>query len=212
MKKLNFILLLIIGFSTVAFAQNDPKAKEILDKMSKKYKDIPAFTATFTQNLENENENISDSFKGEITVMGDKFKADVAGQLIVNNNQTVWTYLKDANEVTINNYEEEEGEMNPSKIYDAYKEGYKYLYMAGEGTAKYHIIDLVPEDKDETFYKIRLKIDKNSNLLNNWSIFDRAGNIFNYSVTDFKVKSNLTASDFNFDPSKYPNIEVLDFR
>lgn len=211
MMKLKMIFLLIT-FSTAAFAQNDPKAKEVLDKMSAKYRNIPAFTATFTQTLENKIEDINDSFTGKITVMGNSFKADVAGQLIVNNNKTVWTYLKDANEVTINNYDAEAGEMNPSKIYDAYKEGYKYLYMAGEGTSQYHVIDLVPENKDETFYKIRLKIDKNTNLLKSWSVFDRAGNIFNYAVTDFKVLNTLTANDFVFDPSKYPNIEVLDFR
>ena len=205
-------IVIILVSATSLLAQNDPQAKQILDKMSAKYKQIPAFSATFTQTLENKNENISDSFTGKITVMGDKFKADVAGQLIVNNGQTVWTYLKDANEVNINNYDPEAGEMNPSKIYDAYKSGYKYLYMAGEGSAKYHVIDLVPVSKDENFYKIRLKIDKQSDLLSSWSVFDRAGNIFNYAVTDFKVQNNLTAADFNFNTSKYPNIEVLDFR
>ncbi len=206
------ILFMLMAFSTIAFAQNDPKAKEILDKMSAKYKEIPAFSATFTQTLENRMEDINDSFTGEITVMGDMFKADVAGQLIVNNSNTVWTFLKDANEVTINNYDPESGEMNPSKIYDAYKEGYKYLYMAGEGGAEFHVIDLVPTNKDENFFKIRLRIDKKTNLLKKWSVFDRAGNIFNYSVADFKVINDITAEDFNFDPSKYPNIEVLDFR
>ncbi len=204
--------MMLFIFSISAFAQNDPKAKEILDKMSAKYSNIAGFTATFTQTLENKMEDITDTFKGEIVVSGDKFKADVAGQLIVNNNETVWTYLRDANEVTINNYDQEAGEMNPSKIYTAYREGYKYLYMAGEGNAQYHVIDLVPEDKDESFYKIRLKIDKKTNLLDKWTIFDRAGNIFNYEVTNFKVDDSLTDNDFIFNPSDYPDIEVLDFR
>ena len=211
MRKFTLILVLFI-YSIAAFAQNDPKAKAILDKMSTKYSNIPGFTATFTQTLENKMEDITDTFKGEIVVSGDKFKADVAGQLIVNNNETVWTYLREANEVTINNYDEEAGEMNPSKIYKAYQKGYKYLYMAGEGNAQYHVIDLVPEDKDESFYKIRLKIDKKTNLLDKWTIFDRAGNIFNYEVTNFKVDDTLTDEDFVFDPSEYPDIEVLDFR
>jgi len=211
MRKYTLILMLGL-FSIAVIAQNDPKAKAILDDMSAKYSDIPGFTATFTQSLENKMEDFTDTFKGEIVVSGDKFKADVAGQLIVNNNETVWTYLRDANEVTINDYDAEAGEMNPSKIYKAYQEGYKYLYMAGEGNAQYHVIDLVPEDKDESFYKIRLKIDKKTNLLDKWTIFDRAGNIFNYEVTNFKVDNSLTDEDFIFDPSEYPDIEVLDFR
>lgn len=204
--------MMLFVYSISTFAQNDPKAKEILDQMSTKYSNIPGFTATFTQTLENKMEDITDTFKGEIVVSGDKFKADVAGQLIVNNNETVWTFLREANEVTINDYDAEAGEMNPSKIYKAYQEGYKYLYMAGEGNAQYHVIDLVPEDKDESFYKIRLKIDKKTNLLDKWTIFDRAGNIFNYEVKNFKIDKSLTADDFVFDPSGYPDIEVLDFR
>jgi outer membrane lipoprotein carrier protein len=211
MKILQSICMVML-FTFTVVAQNDPQAKKVLDKMSAEYKQIPAYSATFTQTLENKTENISDSFTGEISVMGDKFKADVAGQLIINNSTTVWTYLKEVNEVTINTYDPEAGEMNPSKIYDAYKSGYKYLYMAGEGTAKYHVIDLVPTNKDENFYKIRLKINKQSNLLNSWSVFDRAGNIFNYAVTDFKVQNKLTAADFNFDTAQDPNVEVLDFR
>lgn len=204
--------MIVCVYSLSAFAQKDPKAKGILDEMSAKYSNITGFTATFTQTLENKMENITDTFKGEIVVSGNKFKADVAGQLIVNNNETIWTYLREANEVTINSYDEEAGEMNPSKIYKAYQEGYKYLYMAGEGNAQYHVIDLVPEDKDESFYKIRLRIDKKTDLLDKWTIFDRAGNIFNYAVTNFKVDNSLTDKDFIFDPSKYPNIEILDFR
>jgi len=211
MKTLKSVIILLL-LALAVQAQNDPKAKLVLDKMSAKYREIPAFSATFTQTLENKNENINDSFTGSITVMGDMFKADVAGQLIINNGKTVWTYLEDVNEVTISNYDPEAGEMNPGKIYDAYKSGYKYLYMAGEGTAKNHVIDLVPENKDENFYKIRLKIDKQNNLLKSWSVFDRAGNIFNYAVTDFKVRKDLQAQAFKFDASKYPNVEVLDFR
>jgi outer membrane lipoprotein-sorting protein len=84
--------------------------------------------------------------------------------------------------------------------------------MAGEGNAQYHVIDLVPEDKEESFYKIRLKIDKTTNLLDKWTIFDKAGNIFNYEVTNFQIERDLTEDDFVFDPSEYPDIEVLDFR
>jgi outer membrane lipoprotein carrier protein len=212
MKKTIQLIACLMLIPGLLWAQYDPKAKSVLDQMSKKYQEIPAFSAVFTQTLENKMEEINDSFKGEIVVRGEKFMVDVAGQVIINNGETVWTYLEDANEVTINNYDEESSEMNPSKIYNAYKEGYKYLYMAGEGTAQYHVIDLVPEDRDNPFYKIRMKIDKKTGLLDSWSVFDRAGNIFNYAVTEFKVRNDIKDAYFTFDTSKYPDVEVLDFR
>jgi outer membrane lipoprotein-sorting protein len=211
MKYLIVVLGLLTSIGNV-FAQNDPKAKSVLDEMSAKYKNIPAFTATFSQTLENQMEDISDTFTGDIVVKGDMFKADVAGQVIINNGETVWTYLEEANEVTISENDPNTSEMNPTRIYDAYKEGYKYAYMAGEGSAKYHVIDLVPENKNENFFKIRLKVDKQTNLLDKWSIFDKAGNIFNYEVTNFKVRNDIKDSFFTFNKADYPNVEVLDFR
>lgn len=212
MKKLVAFVLTCLSVVSLAYSQQDPKAKEILDKMSQKYQSIHAFTAQFTQQLENKMEKVSDSFSGKITVMGDMYYADMNGQEIINNGKTVWTYMKDANEVTIDNYDPDNGGMNPSKIYTAYKQGYKYVYLAGEGNAKFHVIDLVPEDKNSQFYKVRMKIKKDDLTLDSWTIFDRAGNVYTYKIDDFKIRKDITASFFQFDKSKHPGVEVLDFR
>jgi hypothetical protein len=51
----NLILGLFAVFTAVSVsAQYDPKALEILDAMSKKYKSIPAFEANITCNLTND--------------------------------------------------------------------------------------------------------------------------------------------------------------
>ena len=52
------------------FAQYDPKAYEILEAMSKKYKAIPAFEAAISYTLTNETEKINEEVKGKITVKG----------------------------------------------------------------------------------------------------------------------------------------------
>src|SRR6187549_1094514 len=128
MKNTILAFLAMILAVTVS-AQYDPKALETLDAMSKKYKAIPAFEANFSYVLTNETEKVNEEFKGKITVKGDKFKMVLPEQEVINNGTTTWTYLPEAKEVNIDNYDPNSDDVNPSKIYDIYKKGYKYLFL-----------------------------------------------------------------------------------
>jgi outer membrane lipoprotein carrier protein len=214
MRKL-LILFILLGFTKVSNAQYDPKALEILDEMSAKYKKMGAFKAQFTHALENATENISEQFKGEIVVKGEKFRLIMSGQEIYNNGKTVWTYLPDINEVNIDNYYPEDGDMTPSKIYTAYQKGYKYLFVEEirEGGQVLQVVDLVPENAQRNpIYKIRLKIQKDNKQLKSWELFDKSGNHYIYSITSFDPSVQITDTYFNFDLAKHRGVEVIDLR
>lgn len=213
-RSLSIAVVVLLSLSQTVFAQYDEKALGILDEMSNKYKSIPAYEATFTQTLENAQADINEDFSGKITVKGEKFRLDMGGQEIINDGKTVWTYIPEVNEVNIDNYNPQEGEMTPSKIYAAYKEGYKYIYLEEQkiGPKSYDVIDLVPEDKNDQFFKIRLVIDKKGNILKSWTMFDKSGNKYIYNITDFKILDNIKDSYFQFDKGKYNGVEVVDLR
>jgi outer membrane lipoprotein carrier protein len=215
MKKKLVLIFVLLGFAKIGIAQYDPKALEILDEMSAKYKKMGAFKAQFTHALENATENISEQFKGEIVVKGEKFRLIMSGQEIYNNGRTVWTFLPDINEVNIDNYYPEEGDMTPSKIYTAYQKGYKYLFVEElrEGGTTVQVIDLVPENAQRNpIYKIRLKINKDTKQLTSWELFDKSGNHYIYSITSFDPSVQINDAYFNFDLSKHRGIEVIDLR
>ena len=213
MKKL-FVLSLAFCFFTVASQAQDSRALSILDAMSAKYQKIPAFKAKISSKLENKEEGIDEEFKGEITVQKEKYRLKMGGQEVFNNGENVWTFLKDDNEVTIMEYDESEEEMTPSKIYNAYKEGYKSIFLE-EKTAKgvvYEIVDLIPDDKSSQFFKIRLEIAKADKTLKSWKMFDKNGNRYTYKITDFNPGVNVNDNYFNFDASNYADVEVVDLR
>ncbi|MTI24086.1 LolA family protein, partial [Fulvivirga kasyanovii] len=194
--------------------QNDPQAKEVLDAMSAKYKKIPAYSADITSSLINEVDGINEEFGGKITVKGEMYKLEMDDQVVINNGTTVWTYLPDVNEVNIDTYNPDEDEISPSKIYDAYKKGYKYLFVGNEtdnGTAV-SVIDLVPNDKDAQFFKIRLFIAKKDHSLKSWTMFDKSGNKYKYTIKNFNGNISPKDSAFSFDATKYPGVEIIDLR
>jgi outer membrane lipoprotein carrier protein len=213
MKK-PFLAILLLFFVKLTFAQYDAKALETLDAMSKKYKSIPAFEANISYTLTNDVEKISEEFKGKITVKGDKYRLVLPEQEVINNGTTMWTYLPEAKEVNIDNYDPNSDEINPSKIYDIYKKNFKYLYLADktEGGVLCEEIDLVPEKKDAQFFKIKMYITKKDKSIQSWTMFDKSGNRYKYTLTKFNPNAAVADAFFTFDPKKYPGVEVIDLR
>ena len=125
MKK-PFLVLLFATLTGSIYAQYDPDALAILEAMSKKYKTIPSFEANISCTLSNEVEKVNEEFKGKMTVKGEKYRLTLPEQEVVNNGTTIWTYLPDAKEVNIDNYDPASEDLNPTKFYEIYKKGYKY--------------------------------------------------------------------------------------
>lgn len=213
MKNL-ILAVLLLALVKVSFAQYDAKALEILDGVSKRYMSIPAFEANISYTLTNETEKINEEFKGKITVKGDKFKLVLPEQEVINNGTTLWTYLPDAKEVNIDNYDPNSEELNLSKFYDIYKKGYKYLYLEEktESGVLCDVVDLVPEKKDSQFFKVRMNIVKKDKSVQSFTMFDKSGNRYKYTITKFIPNSGVADAFFVFDPKKYPGVEVIDLR
>ena len=214
MKRIGLFIILLMFLVNLGWAQQDQKALTILDAMSEKYQNIDAFQAKLTYKLENPTEKLNETFRGEITVMGDKYRLKIGEQEIINNGSTIWTYLREVNEVNIDNYYPEDDPMAPAKIYTIYRDGYKYSFV-DEKKQKgkiVEIIDLEPDNKDEPFFKIRLTIDKADKTLVNYKVFDKNGNRYLWTVSDFDPTLQLTASYFEFNPSEYKDVEIIDLR
>lgn len=208
--KLIKALILVLAVSTQAFGQYDPDAKAVLDAMSARYKKIPAFSATFNQTLTNEQADLNETMKGNISVMNEMYKLDIAGQKIFNDGTDVWSYNPEINEVTVSPYDAEESEISLANIWDLYKNGFKYILLAENDNGN-QVIDLDPTDRNKSYYKIRMIVSQD-NILQSFVVFETSGNKYTYEISDFNERPDLTAADFTFNPSDYEGVEVIDFR
>jgi outer membrane lipoprotein carrier protein len=213
MNKIGTTLIFIL-LSQSCFAQYDPKALEILDAMSKKYKSFTAFEANLSVALTNDVEKIKEEFKGKIIVKGDKYKLSLPEQEVINNGSTIWTYLPDAKEVNIDNVDTKADEVNPSKFYEIYKKGFKYLQMEDivENSIPCNVVDLVPEKRDAQYFKIKMNISKKDKSVLSFTMFDKSGNKYKYTISKFSPNAKIDDAVFAFDPKKYPGVEVVDLR
>ncbi len=209
MKKLIY-LTIALSIAFTSYGQYDPEALAILDAMSAKYKKIGAYQADFTYKMVNENVGINEESQGTITIKNNKYLLKIAGQEIYNNGTETYSYSEEMGEVTISTYDPEEQEITLGNIYDLYKSGFKYILMAKNASGD-NIVELDPIDKGKSYHKIRLVISSN-NELKQFTIFEKSGNQYVYSVDTFTPKSNISDDYFTFNTNKHPDVEVIDFR
>ncbi|WP_420582224.1 LolA family protein [Reichenbachiella sp.] len=212
MKSIQFLIILSIAALTQVVAQKDPAAKQVLDAMSEKYQKIPAFRAEFSYTMEDEGDDIDEGFKGKILVRGEKYKLIMDEQEVTFDGTDIYTYLKEENEMTISSFDPEEEEISLSNIFDIYKTGYKYVYTESKNNGATDVVDLVPEDREKEYFKIRMEIGASDKSLQSFKVFDKSGSRYLYKVLSFKEDASITDKTFVFDKAKYKEAEVIDFR
>lgn len=216
-KKTIFLLALFTTVALVAqntITQTDKVADKLLNTISTRYKNFKSIKADFIYSVESKAENLSEKQKGSIYVKGNKFRLDIANQLIICDNKTVWTYSKEMNEVQINNFDPKKAPIRLDDIFTMYDKGFlsKILEQKKEGKNDIAIVELTPKDKKKNFFKIKLTIDKTNQTITKSQVFEKSGAIHTYTVTNQYPNIKLEDDFFSFDVKKYPKIEVIDLR
>ena len=211
MKRLVGLLMLLVSMNVAMGQEEDPKA--ILDKMSGIYKAMPGFQISFMQKVINESEVI-DRFSGSADVSKEQFIVRFKEQHIYCNGTVLWTYLAESQELTIANFEPEESFINPSNVYDIYKEGFTYEYKRQDNLngELVHVVELISTDEDSDFTNVIMYIGTEDSYLKGWDLIDYDGIKTAFEVSEFKPNQNYGPKHFVFDYSKNPVSHEEDFR
>jgi len=203
--KLFFCFLILI--STISSFSNEKIKEEILDDIVTKISGYKNISIDFDLLYENVSLDIKTNKKGKLILENDKFSIDLDEQIIINNGNIQWTYLKDINEVQISNNELTTGVSNLSDLFKISKNDYKILFLKDE--INFYLIELIPKTI-KSFIKIQIKFEKQNKEISEIKVFDKEGGKFIYSIN--KLKYDLEINSFYFDTSKFPGIEIIDLR
>jgi outer membrane lipoprotein carrier protein len=217
MKKNYFLLVTLITIATYVFAQtnSDPDAKKILDAVSAKFKSYKAVQASFTYKVENADGKTISTKKGNVYMKGTKYRVSFVGQEIFCDGNTVWTYDKSSNEVTITKLDASNNTLTPQKLFTNFYDK-DFLYkLNGEkklGGKTLQEIEMTPNDKTKAFHKVYLMIDKNAKTIYSTRVLEKAGNRYSYTVNTLSGNANIPDSKFVFNKKDYPGVEEVDLR
>ncbi len=208
-------IILSLAVSFAAIAQDPVKdADNLLAKVSKKYKSYSSIKADFTLNIKSPEGEVDDTQKGTVFIKGDKYMLDMKGQKVYNNGETVWTYLEDAEEVTVSDFEPEEGSISPNDLFTIYEKDFLYRMAdkATENGKTYQVVELTPNDKSLPYFKIKLFIDEAQSQILKARVFDKNGNKYTYEIKSFNPNTSLDDSYFVFNKNTHPDVDVIDLR
>jgi outer membrane lipoprotein-sorting protein len=210
MKLFYALLILLIGVGTItsyAQATNDPAAKKVLDDVSAKFKTYKTVKSTFTFKTE--------SAAGKVLLKGSKYKVTIIGQEIFCDGTNVWTYDKSANEVVITKFDSNGSSLTPQKMFTNFYDK-DFLYkMNGEkkvGTKTIQEIELTPTDKNKSYHKVYLSVNKTAKTISSTKVLEKDGKKYSIVVNSFTPNTNIDDKQFVFDQKKYPGVEVIDNR
>ena len=217
MKKIYLLLVVFMTAASSLFAQtsSDPDAKKILDAVSAKFKSYKAVQSSFTYKVENADGKVISTKKGTVYMKGTKYRVSFVGQEIYCDGNTVWTYDKSSNEVTVSKLDASTTTLTPQKLFTNFYDKdflYKLNGEKKQGGKTIQEIEMTPNDKTKAFHKVYLLIDKNAKTIYSTRVLEKAGNKYSYTVNTLNGNANIPDSKFVFNKSDYPGVEEVDLR
>ena len=217
MRKLILAASLCISFGFYAQVplENDPKAKTILDELSKLTKAYKTITAEYSFVALTKEKKQTDKQDGKIQVKGQKFRLEIPGNLIVCDGKKVFNHNKDQKEVSIKCYEPDEEDMlDPTKIFTVYEKGFKCKFEKEEKNAAgvvMQVINLFPTIKPEKkkFHTAKLYVDKSKKQIKTLKLLMKDGGTQTFEIKKFVSNQELTEALFAMDLSKFRPDEIV---
>ena len=207
MKKRTLTLLTIIAIGISSYAQNSQKAKTLLDEVYTNVTSYENIFIDFNYTLENTEANIKQETKGNVTLKGDKYLANLFGATQLFDGSKVYTVVPDNEEVTIENPSEEENTVTQSKMLTFYKTGHNYQWdiLQNVNGRKIQFVKLIPIDTNTEIKSILLGVDAQTKHIYRLIETGKNGTKTTITVNSFKTNQPLSKSLFTFDEAKYKN-------
>jgi hypothetical protein len=204
MKKIFFIGVAFLSINLVN-AQNSEKAKALLDEVYNKVHGYDNIFVDFKYVLNNQEADINDETRGDVTMQGEKYVANFFGAQQLYDGSKVYTIVPENEEVTIEDKSDDEDTITPSKMLTFYRQGhtYKWDILQNMQGRKIQFIKLIPIDTNTEINSILLGIDAETKHIYKVIETGKNGTMTTITVNSFKTNQPLSKTLFTFDEDKY---------
>lgn len=191
-------------------------AKRILEKVSRKFKTSKGIKADFTLIIENKTQKVKETQQGKIYLNNNKYKIETPTFERTSDGSSTWNHFKKEGEVQITEVDQDNlNEISPSQLFNLYDKNFIFTFNnepKENPTNQYIVIDLTPNDKSASYFKVRLYIDRVGYGISRATVFEKNGTRYFYELKNMLVNQMFKDSFFTFDNVKYKGVEVIDLR
>lgn len=205
MKNIVFICLAIL-MSSLGWTQEEARAKQLLDEVSKKMNTYENIYVEFKYKLDNNEEDVHQETRGNVTMKGDLYNVNFLGTNQVFDGKKVYTIIEEDEEVNISKGNaDDEDTITPSKFFSFYKNGYIYSWdvLQNLNGRKIQFVKLVPIDSNSEIQHILLGVDVKTDHI--YTLIETGNNstVTTLTISKFKTNQPLSKNLFKFDEGKF---------
>ena len=159
----------------------------------------------FKYSLQNNEANINQETRGDVTLEGDKYLFNYLGSQQIYDGAKVYTIVPENEEVTIEDRSEDDNTITPSKMLTFYRDGHSYQWdiLQNVQGRKIQFVKLIPIDTDSEIASILLGIDVETKHIYKLIETGKNGTMTTITVNSFKTNQPISETLFTFDESKY---------
>jgi len=207
MKKMYFLLVMLVASGLIANAQNDANAKKVLDGVSAKLKTFKGVTANFSYSTKDRKNVKKGSVSGQISIKGQQYYIKQGSTEIFCNGAKTWNYNGE-NEVTVSDVDNDSRTLTPQKLLsNFYDKDFTYKLVSSAGN--YNEIQMTPLDSRKNFKQVNVFVDKSKNLITKARVVDKSDNIIEFALSNINTNATLPDSKFVFNEKQHPGVEVI---
>lgn len=216
LKSFSFLLLgpLFFAFSPVADAQNSDLEKKVHGVIDR-YQKAPALELNFEFQLTFP-EQETETFQGKFYKTGENYLVDLKEYTLISDGKIQYTIQEQNKEVQITELDDESMELSsPSGILKYLSQNeFKYFDKSElkQGGKALRIIEMIPEDRESDYFKIRFSFEEGDNLLKYIEIFARDGTRVQLTVEKTLFSGKFSPGSITWDAEKYKDYYIEDLR
>lgn len=212
---------IVLAATQLAYGQaqqqgaNDARADKVLKSVKVKMGNLSDLSAVFKYSLENRQAKANKPMakQGTIKMKKNKFRIEFPDQSLFCDGQNVWNYLKNEKEVSVSEYDPNEG-FSMERMFRVYQADMKARYDNIEATNGKQAIklSLYPTKTKSDYFRIEMWVDETQNLPLKMKVYGKNGSIVTYELTNVRVNGGVNDNEFTFRKELYPGVEVVDMR
>lgn len=200
MKRIVTTMALVLGFALTGMAQT---AREVLDKCATKVSAPEGVQAQFSMNSAQYGQA-----SGTIAVKGRKFCASTDVTSMWFDGTTLWTYVKQNDEVNVTTPSEQQLQvLNPYNFINLYKDGFNTTMTT---TAQCYVVHLTAADPQRKVQELFINIDKSTYAPTEVKLLQKQ-KWTTFTIGQLKTTA-LSDATFRFNSADFPSAEVIDLR
>lgn len=210
-----WLLFLLCSLTPAAIGQQDSRADKYLQSVSKQFDLNKAYVINMDYLREDLMQETSAEGEGTIWMKGLKYKIVVDEYIVYYDEEKLYSQNTETEEVYVSVPEPDDPgylQAVPIKIIKAYEQDFNYQFIGNTSLMGKDVIEiqLYPKDISGPYSMLKMFVNPHTNELEATQLKHKEGIVYTMLLSGIKVDPSIKESMFTFDPSAYPDTELIE--